>query len=155
TIVDPNQLTTVLAYDARERLISRSVGNEVTSYAYDNAGQLTKITLTDGSFLSYTYDAAHRLTGITDNLGDRIAYTLDAMGNHIQEQVFDPTSALAQTRSRVFNNLNRLAQDLGAQGQTTQYAYDNQGNVTTTTDPLNHSTSNQYDALNRLIKVTD
>jgi YD repeat-containing protein len=155
TIVDPNGMITTLAYDARQRLTSRNVGGEATTYAYDGVGQLTRVTLPDGSFLSYSYDAAHRLTGIADNLGNRIAYALDAMGNRTQEQVLDPANVLAQTRSRVFSNLNRLAQELGAQSQTTQYAYDNQGNVTSVTDPLNHATSNQYDALNRLIRITD
>ena len=155
TIVDPNGLTTNLTYDPRERLTARNVGGEITTYGYDAVGQLTRVTLPDGSFLSYGYDAAHRLTGISDSLGNSIAYTLDAMGNRTQEQVFDQGGALAQTRSRVFDALNRLVQDIGAQSQTTQYAYDNQGNVTGVTDPLGHATSNQYDALNRLIKVTD
>src|SRR6266581_3892147 len=155
TIVDPNGLGTTLAYDARLRLTSRSVGGELTSYGYDGVGQLTLVTLPDGSFLSYSYDAAHRLTGMNDNLGNKIAYTLDAMGNRTQEQVFDPANSLARTRSRVYSNLNRLAQEIGAQSQTTQYGYDNQGNLTSITDPLNHATSNAYDALNRLIRVTD
>ena len=85
-------------------------------------GQLTKVTLPDGSYLSYTYDTAHRLTGMQDNLGNKIAYTLDAMGNRTQEQVFDPANNLAQTRSRVYSNLNRLYQEIGAAGQTTQYS---------------------------------
>jgi len=155
TIVDPNGLTTTLGYDTRLRLTSRNVGGEITGYTYDNVGQLTLVTLPDTSSLSYTYDAAHRLTGISDNLGNRIAYTLDAMGNRTHEEVRDPANALAQTRSRAFNNLNRLFQEIGAQNQTRQYAYDNQGNVTSVTDPLNHANSNQYDALNRLIKLTD
>jgi RHS repeat-associated protein len=155
TIVDPNGLTTTLAYDARLRLASRSVGGETTTYTYDNAGQLTVVTLPDGSSLTYTYDAAHRLSGMQDNLGDHIDYTLDAMGNRTQEQVSDPVSGLAQTRSRVFDGLNRLFQEIGASSQTTQYAYDNQGNLASVTDPLNHTTSNQYDALNRLRLVTD
>ena len=155
TVSDPNGLTTTLGYDARQRLTSRTVGTENTSYTYDNVGQLTKVTLPDGSYLSYTYDAAHRLTDISDNLGNRISYTLDAMGNRTQEQVFDPASQLAQTRSRVFNSLNRLFQELGAQNQTTEYSYDNQGNVISVKDPLNHTTTNQYDALNRLRQVTD
>ncbi|MBZ0171101.1 MAG: hypothetical protein K8E66_01850, partial [Phycisphaerales bacterium] len=155
TIVDPNGLTTQLAYDARGRLLSRSVGGETTGYAYDGVGQLTQVTLPDGSSLTYTYDAAHRLTGITDSLGNRIVYTLDAMGNHTKEEVFDPMGALAQTRSRVYNSLNRLAQEIGAQNQVTQYGYDNQGNVTSVTDPLGRVTVNAYDALNRLLRVTD
>ena len=155
TIVDPNGLTTTLAYDLRQRLTSRSVGGETTGYTYDGVGQLTKVTLPDGSFLSYSYDSAHRLTGMQDNLGNRIAYTLDAMGNRTQEQVFDPASNLAQTRSRVYSNLNRLFQEIGAAGQVMEYAYDNQGNVTSVKDPLNHTTSNAYDALNRLAQVTD
>jgi YD repeat-containing protein len=154
TMVDANGLTTTLTYDARQRLKTRTVGSELTTYDYDDVGQLTKVTLPDGSFLSYSYDGAHRLTGMEDNQGNRIAYTLDAMGNRTLEQVFGPASALAQTRSRVYSNLNRLFQALGAQSQTTEYTYDNQGNVLTVKDPLNQVTTNQYDALNRLKQVT-
>jgi len=158
TIVDTNGLTTTLTYDARLRLTSRNLGGETTAYAYDGVGQLTQITLPDASFLSYNYDAAHRLTGIADTLGNRIAYTLDAMGNRTKEDVFDPANSLAQTRSRIYNNLNRLAQDLGAQNQTTTYSYDNQGNLTSIDGPLSGTvdvTANVYDGLNRLIRVTD
>jgi YD repeat-containing protein len=154
-IVDPNGLTTTMVYDARQRLTSRVVGNETTSYEYDNVGQLIKITLPDGSVLLYSYDAAHRLIGIQDSLGNRIAYTLDAMGNRTLEQVFDPAGALAQTRSRVYSDVNRLFRDIGALNQTTEYTYDNQGNVTSVTDPLHRVTAGEYDALNRLKQVTD
>jgi YD repeat-containing protein len=154
-IVDPNGLVTTISYDPRQRLLSRDVGGEVTAYTYDNVGQLTRVTLPDGSFLAYGYDAAHRLTGMADNLGNSIVYTLDAMGNRTKEDVHDTTGGLAQTRSRVFDALNRLSQEIGAQSQTTTYAYDSQGNVTGVTDPLNHTTANQYDALNRLKQVTD
>jgi len=154
TVVDPNGLTTQLAYDARQRLISRTVGNEVTSYAYDGVGQLTQAILPDSSSITYTHDAAHRLTGIADNLGNKISYTLDLQGNRTREDVLDPSNQLAQTRSRVYDALNRLQQDIGAQNQTTQYAYDLQGNLTTVTDPLSRVTTNSYDALNRLASMT-
>jgi RHS repeat-associated protein len=158
TIVDPNGLTTSLTYDARRRLTSRTVGSETTSYEYDGVGQLTKVTLPDGSFLSYTYDAAHRLTAIQDSLGNRISYTLDLMGNRTREDVFDPASQLAQTRARVYSNLNRLVQEIGGTNpaaQITTYGHDNQGNVTSITDPLNRVTANAYDVLNRVKQVTD
>lgn len=154
-IQDPNGLTTTLTYSPRGWLTSRVVGTETTTYTYDAVGQLTKATLPDGSYLSMTYDAAHRLTGISDNLGNRIAYTLDAMSNRTKEEVFDPSSHLAQTRTHVYDTLNRLAKDIGAQNQTTTYGHDNNGNLISVTDPLNHITTNSYDALNRLIKTTD
>jgi len=154
-IVDPNGLVTTMAYDTRQRLTSRTVGSETTAYQYDGVGQLTKVTLPDTSFLSYSYDSAHRLTGMQDKLGNRIAYTLNATGSRTLEQVFDPANTLAQTRSRVYSNLNRLFQELGAAGQTTELTYDNQGNVLTVKDPLNHITTNQYDPLNRVKQVTD
>ena len=154
TMVDANGLRTTMTYDARQRLKTRTAGSETTTYDYDFAGQLTKVTLPDGSFLSYSYDTAHRLTAMQDNLGNKIAYTLDAMGNRTVEEVRDPANALAQTRSRVFNSLNRLFRELGAQSQTTEYAYDEQGNVASVKDPLNHVATNQYDGLNRLKQVT-
>ena len=153
-IVDSNGLVTALTYNARGKPLTRSVGGETTTYEYDLAEQLTKVTLPDGSFLSYSYDDAHRLTAIQDNLGNNIAYTLDGMGNRTLEEVRDPANALAQTRSRVYSNLNRLFQELGATSQTTEYTYDDQGNVLTVKDPLNRVTTNQYDALNRLKQVT-
>jgi YD repeat-containing protein len=155
TIVDPNGLVTTLTYDARQRLAMRTVGTETTSYAYDGVGQLIRVTLPDGSFLAYAYDAAHRLTGMADSLGNSVSYTLDAMGNRVREDVFDPSSVLAQTRRRVYDNLNRLFREVGAVGQTTEYSYDNEGNVISVKDPLNRVTGNRYDALNRLAQVTD
>jgi YD repeat-containing protein len=154
TIMDPNGLTTTMTYDARLRLKTRTVGGETTTYDYDDVGNLTKTTFPDGSFLENTYDTAHRLTAIEDNLGNRVAYTLDAMGNRTAEEVRDPANQLAQTRSRVYNNLNRLFQELGAQSQTSEYGYDEQGNVVTVKDPLNRITTSQYDAFNRLKQVT-
>ncbi len=155
SLTDPNGLVTTLAYDARGRLISRAAGTETTTYAYDAAGELLQITLPDSSYLAYSYDLAHRLVGVRDALGDSIVYTLDPVDNLLKAQVYDPSHNLVQTRSHVYDSLNRLSRDIGAQSQTTTYGYDNNGNRTSATDPLGHTTSNAYDALNRLISRTD
>jgi len=158
SMTDANGLTTTMTYDARQRLTSRTVGGETTTYEYDGVGQLTKATLPDNSFLTYTYDGAHRLTQIQDGLGNKMVYTLDNMGSRIREDAIDPLNALARTRSRVYDPLNRLQRDIGGAtpaSQITQYAYDANGNQTTMTDPLARVTSNFYDALNRLIQVND
>jgi RHS repeat-associated protein len=128
--------------------------SDIITYAYDNAGQLSRATLPDGGFLQYNYVAA-QLTEISDSLGNRITYTLDAMGNRTQDQVFDAGNTLTQSRSRVFNNRNRVSQDIGAQGQTTSYGYDNNGNLTTVNAPLSGVTTYTYDASNRLLRTTD
>ena len=112
----------------------------------------------DGSFLEYTYDDAHRLTQLKDSEGNRIVYTLDAMGNRTAEQVYDPSSALTQTRTRVFNSLNQLWKEIGAAGAanvTTTFGYDTNGNQTNINAPLLRNTVQAYDELNRLKQVTD
>jgi RHS repeat-associated protein len=158
TITDPNGVVTTLAYDARQRLTSRAVGAELTSFDYWPTGLLKKATMPDGSHLEYVYDAAHRLTDINDAEGNHIHYTLDAMGNRTAEEVLDPSSALSRTRTRVFNSLNQLHQELGAAGTpqvTTTFGYDNNGNQTSIDAPLGRRTSQTHDELDRLSTVTD
>lgn len=77
------------------------------------------------------------------------------MGNRTRSSAYDPNNALTQTHARVFNALNRVSQDIGAQNQTSNYSYDNNGNITTGSDPLNHATALGYDALNRVVQITD
>jgi len=158
TITDPNSVVTTLTYDARQRLASRQVGTELTSFTYYPTGLLKTITLPDSSYIQYTYDGAHRLTNIVDSLGNSIAYTLDAMGNRTAENAYDPSNALHRTHTRVFNSLNQLYQDINAAGTaavTTTYGYDNNGNQTSVAAPLARNTANTYDELNRLNQITD
>lgn len=158
TMTDPNGVVTTLAYDPRQRLTSRTVGTEVTTFGHWPTGLLKKVTLPDSSYLEYTYDAAHRLADINDADGNRIHYTLDAVGNRTGEQAFDPSNALTRTRTRVFDTLSRLQQEIGAAGTanvTTTFGYDNNGNQTSIVAPLGRDTTQGYDELNRLTQVTD
>lgn len=155
TIQDPNGLSIQLAYDAQGRLLSRTVGGETTTYSYDAAGQVLKITRPDASYTTFTYDPAHRLTQVSDNLGNKIVYTLDAVGNRIKQQVYDPANTLTRSLTQTFDALDRLQTAVGAQGQTTTLGYDDNGNLTAVTDPLANATARRYDALNRLAADTD
>lgn len=155
TTIDANGLTTALTYDARGRVTDQVVGGEHTTFVYDGVGQLTGVVLPDSSTLTYTYDGAHRLTRVQDGLGNRITYALDAAGNRIQEDVYDVGGTLARTRSRVFDGLGRLAQEVGAEAQATAYGYDGNGNATTIAAPMARTTTNSFDALNRLAAVLD
>jgi RHS repeat-associated protein len=158
TITDPNGVVTTVSYDARQRLTSSGVGTEITSYSYWPIGLLKTVTLPDSSTISYSYDGAHRLTKITNSAGNYINYTLDALGNRTADNIYDPTSTLRRTHTRVFNTLSQLYQDINAAGTaavTTTLGYDAQGNQTSINAPLSRNTSKTFDALNRLSQITD
>lgn len=160
TITDANGVSTTFTYDQRQRLLTSTVhttaGNLTTSYGYDQAGNLTKITLPDNSYLGFTYDPAHRLTKITDALGDYLLYTLDAASNVKQVQVFDSSNTQHFTRSYMYDTVDRLYQEIGAQSQTTTYGYDPQSNLTGITPPApSGAITMTYDVLNRLATRVD
>ena len=160
-IVDPNGLVTALTYDPRQRLLTRSVGSELTQYSYDAVGQLKQVTLPTGGVVRYDYDAAHRLTDIWDEENNRIHYTLDPMGNRTQEDTYNAQGTAVASKNRVFDALNRLWQDIGAVNAATgnrpvtTYGYDANGNLKTIAPPGQPVTTHQYDALNRLFRSTD
>ena len=152
---DPNGLVTTLTYNWRGEVTSRTVGGWLTSYTYDSAGQLTKLTRPDGSYLAFTYDPAHRLTGVADALGNRVAYTLNTSSDLIKEQVFSVSTTQVFTHSFTYDAVNRLAKSIGALKQTTTYSYDANSNLTQILDPLADVTKQAFDALNRLSTSTD
>jgi RHS repeat-associated protein len=154
-LVDANGARTELTYDARGRLVSRSIAGTTTRFDYDAVGQLVRITSPNGSTVGFEYDAAHRLVGLHDGLGNHIVYTLDAAGNRVQEELFDPSGLLTRTSSAIYDELERLLRSIGASGQTTEYAYDGNGNTTAMTDPLGRLTNNAFDALDRITRSTD
>jgi RHS repeat-associated protein len=147
---------TILTYDARQRLATRAVAGAITSYAYDDAGQLERITEPGGAYLQYGYDNAHRLIDVSDSAGNRIHYTLNAVGQRTKEEVFDASNTLVRRQAQVFNTLGRLYQVLNAADQVaTEYTYDSQGNRTGQTEAGAFNTGSLPDALNRIKQVTD
>lgn len=159
TIVDPNSATTTLTYSPRQWLLSSAVsgsgGTFTTSYTYDAAGNLTKTTLPDSSYLAPSFDTAHRIIKITDALGNYINYSLDAMGDVTSAIYFDNSGGDYKHHSDSFDALGRVLVDTGGRGQTITTAYDPNGNVLTAKDGFSNSTTNTYDALNRLGTSTD
>ena len=101
-----NGLTIALVYDLRGRLTKLTAGAKVTAYAYDRAGNLTRITNPDGSYLAYTYDDAHRLNKVSDALGNYITYVLDGNSNITTAKVYETKAGLVKN---VFHGL-RCAQ---------------------------------------------
>jgi len=155
TIVDANGVTTTLAYDVRNRLINQTVAGNVTSFEYDNIGQLTKITLPSGAVTNYVYSGSRLLTKMSDGLGNSVNYAYDVMGNVTNIDVKDPADTLHATQQQVFDGLNRLTSQIDGLSQTTVFGYDALGNQVSVKTPLLKETKQVYDALNRLSETTD
>jgi RHS repeat-associated protein len=155
TTVDRNGIVTQLTYDPRGRLLTRTKANQTTRYQYAATGQLSQLTLPNGSTLQFGYDAAHRLTDLTDALGNHTHYTLDGAGNRTQVQLFSPTGSLVRSVSHAYDPLGRLISTTDANQDTTAFSNDNNSNVVAVTDALGRTTSIGYDALNRPVSTTD
>jgi YD repeat-containing protein len=114
-MTDPKGIVTAMTYTPRGWVKTVTVTPpggpaRLTTYSYDNVGQLTGVQNPDGTSISYTYDAAHRLVGATDARGNSVTYTLDNVGNRIAEQLKDPGGVLQRSMSRSFDALNRVQQ---------------------------------------------
>lgn len=102
----------------------------VTTYEYDELGNLIKTTFPDATFISASYDALGRKVAETNQLGQSRTFEYDAQDRLIAvnlPQVLDPaTSQMASPRY--------------------EYAYDARGNHTLIRDPLGRETRFIYDA---------
>ncbi len=107
-VIDPNGLTTTMAYDVRQRLVSLDIGGELATYSYDPAGLMTRVSQANGAYLAYTYDNAHRLVQVKDQLGNTRSYILDNMGNITKADLTDPNGQLARSQTKVYDALSRL-----------------------------------------------
>ena len=156
---DANNVITVLTWNARSQLTQQNVqhtsGNAITRYAYNAAEQLTRVTLPNSSYLDYAYDTAQRLVSVTNNLGERVEYALNAAGDRTGEVNKTAGGAMTRSMNRVFDELSRLRQNLGANGQDYGYTYDDNDNLIGMDDALGRQTTQVYDALDRLITITD
>ena len=160
SMTDPNGVVTDYTYDLRQRMTSYTVAAgtslaATTTLEYDLVGNLTAVIQPNGAVMNYEYDAAHRLVAMEDGLGNRMEYTLDPAGNITQQDLRDPSGSLASTQTRVYDELSRLIETVGADSQTTGYSYDRNDNLVETEDGFLNPTSRSLDALNRVIEETD
>lgn len=152
--------TTTFTYDANNQLATTTdPRNGVESRSYWPDGSLKQVTSPAGRITSYAYDDAGELTSVVEPNGNAAGgtpsdytttYTYDASGNQISAQHPD-----GGTTQIAYDALNRPTQWTDANNHTTTVAYDANGNITQRTDALNHTTSYAYDNLDRLTSVTN
>ncbi|MFB7272679.1 DUF6531 domain-containing protein [Streptomyces sp. NPDC056244] len=151
---------TTYAYDKVGRLLSSvsprgnvSGANPAaytTSYAYDAAGNRTKVTDPTGASTITTYDEINRPLVVTDPLTRTTGYTYDANGN-----VTKITDAANKAATSVYDKNNRLTSSTDRLSKTTSYGYDADGNLLSSTTPLGNKTSWTYDADGRQATAID
>ena len=129
--------------------------NSVTNYTYDAIGQIDTITLPNHVTLTYHFDDARRFTGISNSLGERITYTYDPAGNRTRDSITDASATLWYTATREYDELSRVMNLIGAEGQTTHIDYDLNSNASVVTNPRLHATESDHDPLDRVTQMTD
>lgn len=151
------------------------------SASYEREGGMTTITLTDrggytsavtldangqpiasvnplGGSTQYTYYGDGSLESVISPFGDTTQLTHDQDGASLITTMTYPDGAqLVLTYDAQRKLIERSAVPADPQGQTlaTQYAYDVNGNLRSTIDPLGNTTEYAFDALDRLTEVID
>ncbi len=126
----------------------------VTTYEYDDVGQLVKALNPDGSEQYYVYDVAHDLIEVSDNLGNKARYVYDAKGNRTDETILDSNNTLVRSVATQYDHRNFITQ-INNGGSVTQLVNDAVGNVSSQTDPNINATGHTYDSLDRLTTTVD
>ncbi len=148
-------------YDVRDNLISVINQEEaVRRYSYDESGRLIKIEDFDGEIYAFAYDSMGRLEKLIDKEGRETRRNYDLTGNLIEEIL--PVGAVNVYEYDRNNRLTRVKHMAAGQDETgaiVDYTYDPVGNLLKVeagdgTEVLT-GTSYEYDALNRIIAVTD
>ncbi|MEP5764318.1 MAG: RHS repeat-associated core domain-containing protein [Halieaceae bacterium] len=155
-IVDANGVVTTLTYTPRGWLDAVTVDDQATTtFDYDSVGQLIGTTLPNGVSSSYTYNDAGQLTGIGNSLGEAVAFVLDAAGNITGTNILAGNGSIVFQQQQVFDELSRLRNELGNNGQDYGHDYDLSDNRQLSNDALSNNTNRVFDPLDRLASVTD
>ena len=167
--VDANGVGTDYGYDAKGNLSwSTSYltnGNRTTAFAYNNDRQRTDITYADGRVDRMRFTASGRPEYVGNALGQFVYLGFDVPSNTATSASDRQTPSLSGSTpvavgagqfssTTRLDSLGRPMTYLGNAGQQVGYTYDNNGNIKTRSDAAGHTTRYDYDAVNRLVKVT-
>jgi RHS repeat-associated protein len=151
TGLDGTSQKTTFDYDSLGRVLQTHVERRTSP---TNA---TPIALTT----SYAYDAADRVIRVTDPLGNQAETDYDANGNPIETRYIgvDPqTGVLAPARviERLrYDDADRVIETEDVEGNITSFGYDAGGNRVRITDATGVSRFLEYDSRNRVVAIKD
>ncbi|WP_246613227.1 DUF6531 domain-containing protein [Paractinoplanes bogorensis] len=149
------------AFDALDRPDQQvdQLGNE-TAVRYDNNGNVVGMTDENGETLTSSFDGANRRTGSSaPGGGANAGIEYDEVGNPTRQTT--PTGGVVTWKYDDDGRAIEVVEPRGnvegnnAADYTTRYAYDQAGNLVTTTDPLGNVTTSTWDANDRMVARTD
>ncbi|WP_414171733.1 hypothetical protein [Clavibacter tessellarius] len=134
--------------------------NRTTTYTRNGSGQLTKIDKPGGAVTTMTYDTTGRLATMT--VPSAPGTTTITFGYNTAHKI---TKITQKSTSPTYGNkadvVTNFAYNSGntvvtnPNGKASTYAYDNQGRVTSTKDPLNRTRSQSWTANSDVQTSTD
>ena len=161
TVGGPSPETTTYGYDAAHRLTRITHRGSSTTFAYDLAGRLVRKTLPNGIVQGLTHDDGDRLTEIRytnpdGSVIEAIAYTYDPNGRRLTETRAVPVSP-ETAFTAVYDDADRMTSiTFTASGKTFNLAYDDNGNLASKSEQgtTGNVTTYVWDSRNRLVSMT-
>ncbi|MDB4614664.1 hypothetical protein OAH18_03135, partial [bacterium] len=136
---------------------------------YGAQGNVERVTDQLGRSTVYTYDALDRplteefvhFDGTTTTvLREQFQTQYDLVGNVKRQIEFATTGNLHRVAEFTYDDLDRVTETAAKSGINSELSftsligYDNDGNVTSQTDPMGRTTTQAYDALGRVIRAS-
>ena len=143
--------------EANDQLTQTDELGNVTQFAYDAGGRETQITDARGNVFNNTYDAVGNLLSVTDPLGNVASNVVSVQGLPTST-----TDVLGNVTTYTYDTQGNKLTEIDAEGNLMSYTYDDNNNAITETstrlvngEMLEETTSYVYDALNRVVQITN
>ncbi|MCP3998539.1 MAG: RHS repeat-associated core domain-containing protein, partial [bacterium] len=155
TVTDPRGGVTTSFYDGRGNLArTTNALGKTTSLTYDTAGNTLTRTGALGHVTTFEYDSFGNQTKETDALGNETVSTYDGAGNRLTEtrtRTLSDGSTEILVSSFIYDDVDRVAATIEADGTSNSTDYDALGQVIRRTDALGRVTTMTYDLKGRLV----
>ena len=137
------------SYSGGEVIVT-DAADDVSSYYYDDEGDLVKYVDPLGNVYFGTYNSVGQITSVTGPTGLEESFTYDGNGNLVSE-----TNPLDQTTNFTYTGPdNLLASMTNPQGYKTNYQYNTSGDLTSIQYPDDSVQTTTYDALGDPLSLT-
>lgn len=147
--VDPNGNETEFFYDGDENLVEvrDAFGNSII-YTYDSHGQRTSVTNQEGIEINYTYENDGAVSSIIAPEGIQSTFSYDGI-NRLLQRIDN-----GLVSSYTYDENDNVTSSTNSGGFTTSYNYDDNNNLTSIVNANNVATSFTYDDQDRPITET-